>query len=78
MWMLHLKWYCEASKRTERNKILVAVGTEVMVLWDVTSYNLVYTTTQCHLSKDSVHQLQENSTCLTDKPMISTWPIHKT
>jgi len=25
-----------------------------MVFWDVTSYNLVYTTTQCHLSKDTV------------------------
>ena len=33
----------------------------------MTSYILVYTTIQCHLSKHSVHQLQENSKCLTDK-----------
>jgi hypothetical protein len=38
-----------------------------MVLWDVTSYILIYTTIQCHLSKHSVHQLQENSKCLTKK-----------
>ena len=28
------------------------IRVKFMVFWDVTSYNLVYTTTQCQLSKD--------------------------
>lgn len=47
MWILHLDWYWVASK------ILSDQSIKVMVIWDGTSYNLVYTTTQCHLSKDS-------------------------
>jgi hypothetical protein len=62
----------------QRNEILVAVTIKVMVLLDVTPYNLVYTTMQHHLSKDSVHQLQEHSICLTDKEMTSASPVHKT